>query len=253
MRSILSIIIFTALVLGTASAQEAPQLRAKLDKWIDANRIIAQEKAEWTSEKQILERMIELLEAESQRLDEQIEAARADQSTAQRKRQEITERRESLSRTSEQVSAQIGSYETETLALAKRLPPPLLKELEPLLQNIPSDPGNTRRSIGQRTQNVLSILDAVEKFNADLTLDTNIQTLENGTAVEVETLYLGLGQAFYIDTSGTHAGMLTLQGDAWVATEQPDLAPVIKRAIAIYKNTEKASFVELPLQTQHSE
>lgn len=232
-------------------AAPAETLRTHIDKWIEVSRMRAVEEAEWQRERRMLERRIELLEQEEALLDERIAEARESASVAENQRAELLDERATLTQVASATREQIARYEREVNALADLLPPPLLRELEPALARMPHSPNESTQPLAQRAQNLIAVLEAVEQFNNDITLTSEIRELDGGEKVEVQTLYLGLGQAWYLDGTGQRAGILRPVDGQWQSIAAPELAPAIDQAIAIYRNQATAKLIELPVSISH--
>ena len=96
---------------------------------------------------------------------------------------------------------------------------------------------------------VIGTLNEIDKFNNSLTVISELRDMPDGvTTSEVKTIYIGLAQAYYVDSKAKIAGIGTPSEDGWVWEENTDLAASISRSIAIYENIIKpAEFVDLPV------
>jgi hypothetical protein len=63
-------------------------------------------------------------------------------------------------------------------------------------------------------------------------------------------VYVGLGQAFFASGNGRVAGTGAATADAWVWRQANELAPSVLQTIAVFKNEQPATFVQLPVQVQ---
>jgi hypothetical protein len=142
----------------------------------------------------------------------------------------------------------LESLEERTKELLKRLPDPVCQRVKPLRQRLPEKSAETKLSVSERFQNVVGILNEVDKFNREITLTSEVRTLPDGPSVEVVAVYIGIGQAFYASADGTVAGIGTAQKDGWVWKPDNTAGPRIAEAIAILKNEKVAKFVQLPIE-----
>jgi hypothetical protein len=142
----------------------------------------------------------------------------------------------------------VGTLERKTLILTETLPGPIRERVKPLSQRIPADPAATELSLSQRFQNVIGILNEVNKFNSDITVTSEVLTLSDGTTAEVKALYVGLGQAYYVAASGNAAGVGHPTESGWEWTSADHLAPEVGRAVAILENAQVPAFVPLPVE-----
>jgi hypothetical protein len=119
-----------------------------------------------------------------------------------------------------------------------------------LLKRIPSDSAAAKAGPVERMQNVVGILSEVDKFNGAISVVSEIRRNPAGAEVQVETLYIGLGHAFFVDKTGDYAGVGVPAADGWQWTPRSELAGRIQKTIAIYNNSLPAAFVSLPVAIQ---
>jgi hypothetical protein len=141
----------------------------------------------------------------------------------------------------------LAQLEKRVLGQYKSFPDPLRERIEPLYKRVPTTPAAARLSLGERMQNIIGILSEVDKFNSAVTVVSEIKKADDGKEVAVRTMYLGLGAAYYVDKSGTTAGVGVPGDDGWQWTARNDLAPKIAKLIYIYENASAAEFVPLPV------
>jgi hypothetical protein len=144
----------------------------------------------------------------------------------------------------------IAVLEVRTKGLLPRLPGPLRERVRPLSQRIPEHTDETKLSLSERFQNVVGILNEVDKFNREITVTSEVRTLGDGTAAEVTAIYLGIALGYYVTAKADAAGVGTASADGWVWSPANDAAARIAKAIAILKNEKVAEFVQLPLRIQ---
>lgn len=231
---------------NTAAAIE--DTRVALEKWVEIQRVISQEKRDLALAKEMLNERIELVQREIQSLRERIREAEANIAETDKKRAELMEENDKIKETSTALGDRLVSLESGTRQLLQRLPDPIRDRVKPLSQRLPENPEETRISLAERYQNVVGILNEVDKFNREITITSEIQSLEDGSSVEVSALYLGIGQGFYAGAHGALAG-IGFPGEAgWVWKANNEFAPQIAEAIAILKNERVASFVQVPVE-----
>ena len=223
--------------------------RTVVSEWVKTRQIISKEKNDWTEKKSSIIYMIELLKNEIEALDIQIEESKEEATQADIKRVELEDEEAAVRNASRVVDAVVPDYEVKGQSIAKTLPDPLKEKLEPLLDQIPENPKKTRLSAGERMAIVIGTLNEIDKFNNSLTVISELRDMPDGvTTSEVKTIYIGLAQAYYVDSKAKIAGIGTPSEDGWVWEENTDLAASISRSIAIYENIIKpAEFVDLPV------
>jgi hypothetical protein len=222
--------------------------RAALEQWVETRRLISQEKRDWATDKEVLQARIDLVQREIASMRTKVSEGEASVVATDLKREELLQEHEALSTVTQSLGEVIVVLEARTRALLPRLPPPIRERVKVLSQRLPEDPGATKATLSERFQNVVGILNEIDKFNRDVTLTLEVRELPGGGAIEVTTLYLGLGQAYYASANGDAAGSGSATADGWAWTPANDSAAAILDAIAVHKNEAPAEFVPLPLR-----
>ncbi|MDP0501190.1 MAG: DUF3450 family protein [Verrucomicrobiota bacterium JB022] len=236
-----------ALATPLQAQENAKVTQELIQEWVSTEKRIVDERNEWDLEKEIMQDSIQALKEEKSSLQSIIEDAEASAGEADKKRAELLEAKDKLQATSKDIAASISTYEKELLALAPRLPKPLQRMIKTPLGRIPTDE-ETEVSLSIRTQNVVAILNEIDKFNGVVTKETDIQELDDGSTAEVTTLYFGLGGAFFTDPEGTYVGVGKPSTDGWVFTAAPESADAIKQLVAVYDRSVEASYVSVPYE-----
>ena len=224
--------------------------RTAMEKWVEARRAISKEKQDWALGREMLNERIELVQREIDSLRGKIDQAKESIGDADKKRVELVEENEGLKAAAHMLSDIVAKLEAGTSVLVKRLPDPIRERIKPLTQSLPQDPNDTKLSLAQRFQNVVGILNEVNKFDREITVVSEVRMLADGNAAEVTALYVGLGQAYYTGASGAVAGVGRPAADGWCWTPADDAAGPIADAVAILKNEKVASFVLLPVKVE---
>jgi hypothetical protein len=239
---------------GPAFAQaDVDSFRAQMEKWVETRQIISEEESDWAVDREYLKATRDLLEQEKTTLVAEIEALRESNTAADEERRVLLLQRGEYQRASATLADEIRSMEELALAQVPRLPEPLQKKLDPLLVQIPSDPTNSKLPLGQRLMSVLGVLAQVEKFNSTATFVGETRSLGGDRKVQVRTLYWGLGQAVYVDSQGTEAGIgrpgTSADASGWEFSSQPELTADARQLLDIYEgNVDDIEFVVLPVE-----
>jgi len=240
------------LFAGTISAQDGDvkigNTRTALEQYIKTQSVISKEKRDLALSKEMLNESIELKKREINSLREKIDSTKTSIAEADKKRLMMIEENEKLKEATASLNHVLNSLENGTKRLLKRLPDPIRERVKPLSQRLPDDPNQTKLSISERFQNVVGILNEVNKFNREITMVSEVRTLEDGSSVEVTAVYVGIGQAYYASANSNIAGIGTASEEGWVWKPNNEAAPQIAEAIAILKNEKVASFVKLPVE-----
>lgn len=235
---------------GGGASPSIDDTKRALEKWVETQRVISQEKRDFAIAREMLNERINLVQREIQSLRDRIRDAESSIAEADRDREKLIQENEQLREASSSLGEILIALESRVTGLLVRLPEPIRERVKPLSQRIPDDPESASLSLSERFQNVVGILNEINKFNRDITVTSEVRPLPDGTSAEVTALYLGLGQGFYTGAKGTVAGVGTATPDGWTWTPANDAAAEIARAIAILKNEEVASFVPVPVTIQ---
>ncbi|MFO7723956.1 MAG: DUF3450 family protein [Oceanipulchritudo sp.] len=218
-----------------------------LEEWVETERRIAEEEARWEADKNSMESLIEIYENEIGMLEGIIESAEEDTSAAEARRSELMEKDREVKALEAEVEKSIMEAEQNIKNLEVLLPQPLREELTPLFNSLPENPEETTQSIGQRVQPIVAILTQIQKFNQVVTVVEGFREFEEGRTVQTEKIFFGIGAAYYVDQANEHAGMGVLTENGWEWRDDNSLIPAIRSFIDIYRGTEQASFVEVPV------
>jgi phage shock protein A len=233
---------------ATADRRGLSSTRETLQKWVETQELIAGERREWENTREVLEQRINLLRGEIAEVEERIAETRSSMGESDVRRQELITEKRQLTEAAESLEAAIGPLEQRTRELLARAPDPLTARVAPLAQRLPNDPATTKLSLSERYQNVIGILNEVGKFNQDVHVTSEVRPMEDGTTQEVDALYVGLGQAFYVTKNRESAGVGRPTAEGWEWEARPEIANEVALAIAILKNEKVPSYVPLPVE-----
>jgi hypothetical protein len=248
------VLVLVVAVAGQAAEptgqERVENVRTLVEQYVETRQIISEEKQEWELGREMLQERIELMEDEIASLRERIQTARESIEEADTKRAELVEENEALKGAGTKLAGILATLEGRTAILNRRLPEPIQDDLKLLSQQIPEDPNETKLSLSQRFQNVIGLLNEVNKFNRTIEMTNEVRTLADGSVAEVTAIYVGLGQAYYTSAEGTVAGVGRPGPDGWVWQPADDAAKAVTEAVAILTNEKVAGFVPLPVKIQ---
>lgn len=239
-----------AVAQSTTEHERVGNARDALAKWVETEQVISREKEDWNMGREVLEQRISLMEGEVAALEQKIAETRKAIAEIRVKRDELVADNRSLHDAQTVLETVVQRLETKTKRLLVAIPEPLAQRVAPLSRRLPDDPANTELSLSTRFQNVIGVLNAINKFNADITLTNEVRTLPDGSSAEVKALYLGLGQAYYVTPNGLSAGIGRPSQEGWDWVAADEMAEEISRAIAIFQNEEKPAYVPLTVTVQ---
>jgi len=221
--------------------------RDTLEKWVETRRLLSEEKRDWALAKDMLTSRAEILRGEVSEVDGRITEAEKSITDADRKAADLVAKNDALKLASSELAAMAATLETRTKDLVKRLPDPIREKLRPLTQRLPEDPTKSELPLSTRFQNVVGIVNEVNKFNRELTVTSEVRKLADGSSAEVTAVYLGLAQGYYVGGGGKLAGVGGVTENGWTWTAANEYAPQIAKVVAILKNESPAEFVPVPL------
>jgi len=218
-----------------------------LGQWVETERLISRSQAEWETNRASMQNLIEVYQQEIEALDALITDAEEDTSAAERRRAELLQQDGGIREVETRVVAGLIEAEKQLKDLHQHLPPPLQDELRPLFNMLPADPAASRVAIAQRVQPIVAILTQIQRFNQVVTLVEDFREFEAGRTVQTESVWFGLGAAYYVDSADQHAGFAVLGDGGWSWQDDPSLVPLVREFINIYRGTKQASYVKLPV------
>lgn len=236
---------------GVASQGSAiDDARAALERWVEVRKTISQEQRDFTLKKEVLADRIELVERDIESVKAKIEEAKATISETEKKTAELAAENDKLKAEAARKAELVTALERRVSALLARSPDPIRERVKVLSQRFPSDPATTKQSLSERWQNVVGVLNEMNKFQRELVVASEVRTLPDGSSAEVATLYLGLGQAYYVNATGTVAAIGTSTATGWTWNPANEIAPLVSQVIGIVKGEKVAAFVKLPVKVQ---
>jgi hypothetical protein len=228
---------------------ELGEARLKMEKWIETQQIISKERKEWRQGKEILSGRLDLVKREITALQDKIRDVEVGIEEANKKRRELDAEQDQYKAAGARLAEAVTAMEGEVRGLSRMLPEPMRERLQPLYQRIPEDPSRTRVSAAERFQNVLGILNEINKANHEITVSYEVRNLADGKPAEVRVLYLGLAQAYYVSARG-EAGVGRPGPEGWIwEAGQVASAPIL-RVLEILQGKHSAAFVPLPAKIQ---
>jgi hypothetical protein len=246
------LMIFTVWLAAAGQAAEVPpslaETRSTLEQWVQTRQLISKTRSDWDADKETLAQTTALYERELKSIAEQMSKVSTNNAQVEKERLTATAKQSELESAADKARSLVAGLEKRLQELAPSFPPPLAEKLSSSLARIPADPAKTKMSGLERMQNVVGIVNEVDKFNAAVTVVSEVQKNSSGAEVQVETLYLGLAQAYFVDKAGDYAGLGTPSATGWQWTPNNALAGKIQKTISMYKNATPADFVSLPVQ-----
>jgi len=234
---------------GAPAAATIDDTRVALGKWIETQQILSKERKDWQQGKEILTSRIDLLKKEVADLAEKIKAAEAAAALASQKQAELVAEKDKLVAMDARLVDTVAGMEGEVRKLFPALPESLQTKVAVLFQRMPTAATTVRVSAAERFQNVLVILGEVNKQNSEITVDQEVRTMPDGKRTEVQAIYIGLGQAYYVSSGGLAGiGRPTEQGWKW--EPMATIGRQVLAAVEILQGKQTPAYVPLPVRLQ---
>jgi hypothetical protein len=240
-----SVILLIAFVLPS-SAQEAAdpiqEVDALTQQWTSLEHQKDLLRADWRTQKPILEQQLGLLTREIAELNTFLETTAAQQDDVEQRRLTMLEEQTRLEEESAALEASLGQASLELHSLQRDLPPPLGETWAEELARF----DNPLETVTERFQKLIELLGQLDDFNAKVTLNEAVMTLGDGRDHVVKQVYLGLSHGWYVtaDQQFAAAGMPGRNGWAW--TPVTDAAPIAK-IVGILEQRVDPDFVSIAL------
>jgi len=251
-RNILILGLLVGGALGAVAqtgAAESPleSSQTAFERWVELQQSVASEKRDWAVEKEYLNEEIRLLREEIEALTDKETRLKESTDVIETELKKFADDNASLKAASELVEQKLPELETGVRMLNAAFPAPLQTTVETLVSRLPKEGASTVPGVSERLQVVVGVLGQVDKFNGQLSVQTEVHTNPAGEKIQVRVLYLGLAQAWFVNQDGKFAGHGKPGETGWVWTEDDALAPLVNQAIAIQENTAVANYVSLPV------
>lgn len=237
-----------AALVAAASADDGyfAERRLAMEKWLETRRLIAGERQDWRVGREILVERVETLRRDIEAWREKIGQAQREVAESDREISDLEGRRNELLQAVSGVVETVARLETEIRAALARCPEPLRERVKLLSRRLPEDPAQSRMSLGERAQNVIGILNEMDKFAREITVTSEVRELPDGTSAEVSVLYVGLGQAYYCNLKRGIAGVGRPGADGWEWEPRNEIAESVAAAVSVYRNERPAVYIPLP-------
>ena len=245
------ILLVAALVSVQSNAAESDfspltQTRSTLEQWVQTRQLISKTRSDWQSDKESIEQTIALYERELKSVEEQMSKVSTNNTQVTKEMTEATVLQKLSNETLEVSRTFAADFEARVKKLVPQLPSPLQDILKPLLARLPADPANTKMLAAERVQVLVGVLSELDKFNNAVNLFNEKRKNPKGDEVAVQTIYVGLGAAYFVNEAGDFAGGGSSGNNGWEWSVKPEIASAVQEVVKIYRNERTARFVTLP-------
>lgn len=219
------------------------ELQEKVSEWVLTRKLISAEDAAWQGEKASLTDLNAIRIRETEQLDGFVKLAGSRVEELAAKRAAFTKEESDLKIWRAELEKKVVALETGLKPLIPLFPAPLREKIEESLIRIESP--DIDQPLQNRTRDILLVLQACLEFQNSITINTEIRETA-GERRELDVIYLGMTQAWYVDASNQLSGYGIPEEGTWKWTEDNSIARRVRSAIEIQSRKATPAFVELP-------
>jgi hypothetical protein len=244
--TVFPVIVSAVTILSCFGAESSyAEARTTLEKWVETRQLISKARADWQGTKETLQQTVALFERELQGVQEQSSKLSTNNTQIDKERREAEGTKAAAEESLDRARQFASNFEAQIRLLLPQLPSPLQDTLRPVVLRMPAD-ANTKMTAAERLRVLVGILNEVDKFNSSVSVFNEKRRNNKGEETAVETLYVGLGAAYFANETGEFAGTGNPGAKGWEWQIQNGLGPSIRETIRIYRNEQPAHFVSLP-------
>ena len=229
-----------------------------IDDWLNLEIQKGQLEASWSQREQDLEHRIKLLNIELQTLNESAAKRTETTSDVDQRRSELLQKQETLEKEQSSLRAQLTQADQHIRRLLTRLPPPLQAEWKVQLEQFSLDESSNSEAL----ERVLALLKMVDDFDSRIALHRGELTISSPSSpdpliVQVNQIYLGASQGWYINDDGQEYGYGRSTADGWQWWHKDDASKqlgvtvdpkIIDKIYRMLQNPTTAEFIALPVK-----
>lgn len=236
-------------LVGFSSAiaqNQSSDAHAVLLEWVRAEKLTAEEAAQWREDRVMLQSMIEVLRRESEQLKEQMGQLEKSVSDTTASIQALADDEASIQADINELAEIMPAWENEAHQTSAAWPAPLQAELAPLSQLTETSAPDVWLS---RIPAWIDRLQQADAFNRRVTVHYGLDSFPDGKSWEVSEIYYGLGGGFWMTRDGARAGWLEPSPQGWQRREAAELGPLTADMIAIAERRRPSTYLETPIAT----
>lgn len=232
---------------STASNTNLNLARETIREWVEVRSIISKERNEWEIEKSYLNDLALLLEAEKSTLQEQLASISSTRTKADKERLDLLNEKDEIEKSHAAITETVTGYIHQLKTLSSFLPDPLKEKSSDyftLALKSESEP------LEDTINNLIKMVYEIEQFDNKVNLGNKVLTLsinEKKVQREVKVVFIGLGQAFYVDYDANLAGYGYPTTQGWVWVENNALKEKVNAAVNLYLGRKNPSLIEMPI------
>ena len=236
-----------AALAASSIAQEATdpvrEIDALTQQWTDLEHQKDLLRADWRTQKPVLEQQLRLLEREIAELTAFLETTAAQQDEVEQRRLELLTEQTELEEEAAALDAGLAQASVVLHSLQRDLPPPLAEAWVEELARL----DNTVETSTERFRKLIELLGQLEDFEAKITLNEVVMPLSDGRDHVVKQVYLGMSHGWYVTADQSFAAAGRPGPNGWQWTPVTDAAP-IATIVGILEQRLDPDFVSIALE-----
>ena len=238
-------LLLAALALPSNAQDTNPvsEIDTLTQQWTDLEHQKDVLRADWRTQKPVLEQQLRLIERETAELTTLLETTAAQRGEVEQRRLELLTEQTELEEESAALDASLAQASVILHSLQRDLPPPLseawVDELARLENNVETSTNRFRK--------LIELLGQLEDFEAKITLNEAVMTLADGQEHVVKQVYLGLSHGWYVTADQSFAAAGKPGPDGWLWTPVTDATP-IANIIGILEQRLDPDFVSIAFE-----
>lgn len=223
------------------------QTRSLLQKWAETQRLVSSERSEWEQGKAMLQGRIQLLKLSIEETEKKTKEAQEKLADAKKRAAEAEAEKAQVKEASDALLNAAPELEKGVRAICARVPGVVQEKVKVLLERIPKQGAEVKNiTAAERFQNVLGILNELNKANNEIASLPEIHEVAAGKKAEVKAIYLGLAQGYFVNAAGDIGGTGTPGPAGWNWRTDPSIAKKMIEVLDVMKKTVAPKLVELP-------
>lgn len=236
---------------AAAAVSAMDETRALLQQWSATERLISDERADWETGKAMLQGRVQLLKSSIEETEKKISETKTKLEEAKKRAADAEAEKAQIREATDALVAVVPGLEKGVKELFKQAPGLVQEKIRVLHDRIPKEGAEMKNiTAAERFQNVLGILNELNKANNEINTIPEIHDLGGGKKAEVKVVYVGLGQGYFVNSNGDIGGHGLPTAAGWKWTPDPAIAPRMRELVEVMKKAVAPKLVELPAEIQ---
>jgi hypothetical protein len=245
-------IVFLLISIGLApplvQADSVDMARTSVSDWVQVEQTISRESIDWQADRSLIVDLIAIAGRRVEHLQKQVDQQVSFNSLAKEERRKLIEQGTQIDGYSQAIEDFLAKVENQLRTLQPQLPEPLAVEMAASIKRLPDADTALNISLSERMQTVSMLLTQIREFDNKVSIHQTIRSFSNAEdEVAVRTIWVGLGQAYYLAPNDAGYGLPSSEGWTWHSA--PELSNAIRDSIRQLEGTSNTPrLIDLPIQ-----